>query len=77
MYNILYVIYMLYTHTHTHIYIYIYIYIVYHNYLSISLHGETLTKWNFDLMESSLCAAYITELIYFSPKITQNITIKS
>ena len=28
-------------------------------------------------MKSSLCAAYITELIYFPPQITQNITIKS
>ena len=28
-------------------------------------------------MKSSLCAAYITELIYFPLKITQNITIKS
>ena len=28
-------------------------------------------------MKSILCAAYITELIYFSLKITQNITIKS
>ena len=27
-------------------------------------------------MESSLCAAYITELIYFSLKITKNIAIK-
>ena len=29
-------------------------------YLSISLHGTTLTKWHFDTMKSSLCAAYIT-----------------
>ena len=28
-------------------------------------------------MKSNLCVAYITELIYFSLKITQNITIKS
>ena len=28
-------------------------------------------------MKGSLCAAYITELIYFPLKITQNITIKS
>ena len=28
-------------------------------------------------MKSSLCAAYITELIYFPLKITQNIAIKS
>ena len=28
-------------------------------------------------MKSSLCAAYITELICFRLKITQNITIKS
>ena len=46
-------------------------------YLSISLHGTILTKWHFDTMKSSLCAAYILELIYFSLKITQNITIKS
>ena len=46
-------------------------------YLSISLHGTTLTKWHFDTMKSSLYAAYITELIYFPLKITQNITIKS
>ena len=46
-------------------------------YLSISLHGTTLTKWHFDTMKSSLRAAYITELIYFPLKITQNITIKS
>ena len=46
-------------------------------YLSISLHGTTLTKWHLDTMKSSLCAAYITELIYFPLKITQNIAIKS
>ena len=65
---------------HTYIYIYIYIYIHIHTnsvsqkwihpshfcrYLSISLHGTTLTKWHFDTMKSSLCAAYITKLIYF------------
>ena len=65
----------------------LYIYTVYHksvytpyisaDILSIFLHGTTLTKWHFDTMESSLCAAYITELIYFPLKITQNITIKS
>ena len=38
-------------------------------YLSISLHGTTLTKWHFDTIKSSLCAAYITELIYFPLKI--------
>ena len=46
-------------------------------YFSISLHGTTLTKWRFDTMKSSLCAAYITKSIYFPLKITQNITIKS
>ena len=69
------------------LYIYIYIYIVYHKseytpphfcrYLSISLHGTKLTKWHFVTMKSSLYAAYITELNYFSFKITQNIAIKS
>ena len=44
---------------------------------SISLHRTTLTKWHFVTMKSSLCATYITELIYFTHKITQNITIKS
>ena len=71
-------------------YIYIYIYIYIHSvsqkwvqpshfcrYLSISLHGTTLTKWHFGTMKSSLCAAYITELIHFLIKITINITIKS
>ena len=33
--------------------------------------------WHFDTMKSSLCAAYVTELIYFPLKITQNIAIKS
>ena len=46
-------------------------------YLSISLHGTTLTKWHFDTMNSSLCAVYITELIYIPLKITQSIAIKS
>ena len=46
-------------------------------YLSIYLHETTLTKWHFDTMKSSLSAVYITELIYFPLKITQNITIKS
>ena len=46
-------------------------------YLSIFLHGTTLTKWHFDTMKSSLCAAYITELIYFPLQIPQNITIKT
>ena len=49
----------------------------FYRYLIISLHGTTLTKWHFDTMKSSLCAAYITELIYFPLKIAQNITIKS
>ena len=38
---------------------------------------DKLTKWHFDTMKSSLCAAYITEFIYFPLKITQNIIIKS
>ena len=45
--------------------------------LSKSLHGTTLTKWHFDKIKSSLCAAYITELIYFPLKIIQNIAIKT
>ena len=44
-------------------------------YLSITLHETTLTKWHSDTMKSSLGVAYITELIYFPLKITQNITI--
>ena len=39
--------------------------------------SDNTKKWHFDPMKSSLCAAYITELIYFTLKITQNITIKS
>ena len=74
----------IYIYIYTHI-IYIYIYSIsqkwvhpshFCRYLSISLHGTTLTKWHFDTRKSSLCAAYITELIYFPLKITQNITIK-
>ena len=70
--------------TAIYIYIYIYIYRVsqkwvhpshFCRYLSISLHGTTLTKWHFDTMKSSLYAAYITELIHLPLKITQNITI--
>ena len=69
-----------------YIYIYIYIYTVsqkwvhpshFCRYLSISLHGTTLTKWHIGTMKSSLWAAYITELIYFPLKITQNIAIKT
>ena len=44
-------------------------------YLSISLHGTTLIKWHFDSMIPLIHND--TELIYFSHKITQNITIKS
>ena len=63
--------------TDIYIYIYIYIYSVtekwvhpshFCRYLSIFLHGTTLTKWHFDTMRSSLCAAYIKELIYFPSK---------
>ena len=35
-------------------------------YLSISLHETTLTKGYFDTTKSSLYAAYIIELIYFT-----------
>ena len=73
-------------HIYIYTHIYIYIYSVsqkwvypshFSKYLSISLHGTTLTKWHFDTMKGSLCAAYRTELIYFPLKIAQNITIKS
>ena len=70
-----------YTYIYIYIYIYIYTYSIWQKwvhlshfcrYLSISLHGTTLTKWHFDTMKSSLCAAFITELIYFPLKIKRN-----
>ena len=85
-YIFIYVYIYMYVFTYIHMYIFMCIYSVsqkwvqpshFCRYLSISLHGKILTKWYLDTMESSLCAAYITELIYFPLKITQNITIKS
>ena len=38
---------------------------------------DNTDKITLDTMKSSLYAAYITELIYFPLKITQNTTIKS
>ena len=85
-YIYIYIYICVYIYVYICLYIYIYIYNVsqkwvhpshFCRYLSITFHGTTLTMWHFETMKSSLCAAYITELIYFPLKITQNITIKS
>ena len=63
------------TQTHTRIYIYIYIYSVpqkwihpshFCRYLSITVHGTTLTKWSFDTLKSTLCSLY-NRVNLFSP----------